>query len=158
MMDKLSHPALLWISRWLLGGIFLYAAYSKITDLGAFATSISHYDMVPAALIPLFATVLAGVEVSAGLALVTGLWRRGSAAITTAMLVMFIIAIGMAYARGLSINCGCFTADLSLEKASEIRADMLTRLIEDIGMVIVSAHLLFQETRLAKNRSSSTPD
>ena len=79
MMDKLSHPAVLWVSRWLLGSVFLYAAYSKITDLAGFAKSISHYDMVPVALIPLFATILAGVEVSAGLTLLTGLWRRGTA-------------------------------------------------------------------------------
>ena len=32
---------------------------------------------------------------------------------------MFIIALGAAYLRGLSIECGCFTADLSPEKASE---------------------------------------
>ena len=43
------------------------------------------------------------------------------------------------------INCGCFTADLSLEKASEIRGDMLLRLVEDVGLSC--SPLIFQEIR-----------
>ena len=59
MMEKLSHPAILWAGSVDLGGVFLVAASSKITDLAGFASSISNYDMVPVVLIPWLATVLA---------------------------------------------------------------------------------------------------
>ena len=147
MMKALAHPVVLWGSRWLLGAVFLVAAWYKITDLIEFGRSISYYDMVPMGLIPLFATVLAGVEVSTGVALVTGLWRKGSALIVSAMLVMFIIAIAAAYVRGLSIDCGCFTGDMSPEKASDIRAHMVERLLQDVGMLALSLNLLFQEAK-----------
>ena len=147
MKKALSHPVVLWGSRWLLGAVFLVAAWYKITDLVEFGRSISYYDMVPMGLIPLFATVLAGVEVSTGIALVTGLWRKGSSLIVSAMLVMFIIAIAAAYFRGLSIDCGCFTGDMSPEKASDIRAHMVERLVQDVGMLLLSLNLLFQEVR-----------
>ena len=147
MKKALAHPVVLWGSRWLLGIVFLVAAWYKITDLVEFGRSISYYDMVPMGLIPLFATVLAGVEVSTGLALITGLWRKGSALIVSAMLVMFIIAIAAAYVRGLSIDCGCFTGDMSPEKAGDIRAHMVERLLQDIGMLVLSLNLLFQEVK-----------
>ena len=147
MKKALAHPVVLWGSRWLLGAVFLVAAWYKITDLVEFGRSISYYDMVPMGLIPLFATVLAGVEVSTGVALVTGLWRKGSALIVSAMLVMFIIAIAAAYVRGLSIDCGCFTGDMSPEKASDIRAHMVERLLQDVGMLALSLNLLFQEAK-----------
>jgi len=147
MMKMLSHPIVLWGSRWLLGAVFLVAAWYKITDLVEFGRSISYYDMIPMALIPFFATLLAGIEVSTGLALVTGLWKKGSALVVSGMLIMFIIAIAAAYTRGLSIDCGCFTADLNPEKAGDIRAHMVERLLQDVGMLILSLNLFIQEAK-----------
>ena len=141
----LSHPMFLWGSRWLLGAVFLVAAWYKITDLVDFAQNISNYDMIPLALLPAFATILAGVEVSTGLALMTGLWRKGSALVVSLMLIMFIIAIAAAYARGLSIDCGCFTADMTAEKAADIRGHMVERLVQDIGLLALSLNLLLRE-------------
>lgn len=144
-MAWLRHPALLWASRLLLGVVFLYAAWYKITDLPAFAKSIDNYGMVPTGLLPLLATVLAGVEVVTGLALITGLWRKGAALIVSGMLLMFIVAIGAAYARGKSIDCGCFTADMSAEKADAVRAHMLRRIAEDVGMLLLGVNLFVQD-------------
>jgi uncharacterized membrane protein YphA (DoxX/SURF4 family) len=155
MSALLSHRAVLWVSRILLGGVFLYAASSKIFALDAFAMSIKHYQMVPTELIPLFATLLAGVEVSVGLALVAGVWRQGASALVTAMLAMFTVALVTAYAKGLSIECGCFTSDLSFERAGEIRALMLERIIEDIALLLVASNLFVQDWRAA--RADVTP-
>jgi uncharacterized membrane protein YphA (DoxX/SURF4 family) len=146
-MAFLRHPALLWASRVLLGVVFLWAAWYKITDLPAFAANIGNYGIVPKSLLPLFATVLAGVEVVTGLTLVTGVWRKGAALVVSGMLVMFIVALTAAYIQGKSIECGCFTKDLSTEKASEIRALMLRRIVEDAGLLLLSANLLWQELR-----------
>ena len=126
------------LCRLLLAGVFLVAAWSKITDLAAFATAIGHYDMVPTAWLPTFATLLAGLEVVVGLSLLLGLWRKGSTLLAALMLTMFIVAIGSAWVRGLSIECGCFTSDLSLEKAESLRRHMLQRLAEDGGLLLAA--------------------
>jgi uncharacterized membrane protein YphA (DoxX/SURF4 family) len=138
MNQLLRHPAFVWACRWLLAGVFLYAAWSKITDIPAFATAIGHYDMIPTALLPAFATLLAGLEVVVGLSLLTGIWRRGSSLMAALMLTLFIVAIGTAWVRGLSIDCGCFTNDLSLEKAEALRRHMLQRLAEDGGLLLAA--------------------
>jgi len=40
--------------------------------------------------------------------LVTGFWVRANATMIGIMLVVFIIAVASAMARGLNIDCGCF--------------------------------------------------
>ena len=48
------------------------------------------------------------VEVVVGLALVVGLLTRTMAVVSAVLFVAFIIAIASAWARGLTIDCGCF--------------------------------------------------
>ena len=65
--------------------------------------------------------------------------------VTGGMLVMFIVALATAYIRGLSIECGCFTADLSAEKASELRSQMLTRIVQDLGLLALALNIFVNE-------------
>jgi uncharacterized membrane protein YphA (DoxX/SURF4 family) len=52
------------------------------------------------------------VELIAGLTLVLGVHARSGAWLSSAMMVVFTLAVGAAVARGLDIECGCFgTAD-----------------------------------------------
>lgn len=104
--------------RWLsllcrvgVGGVFIYAAIDKLLHPGAFATAISHYRLVPYALLHGSAMLLPMVEVVAGLALVIGWKRRGAALICAMLLVVFMAAITSALSRGLDISCGCFHTD-----------------------------------------------
>jgi hypothetical protein len=46
------------------------------------------------------------------------------------MLIVFIVSLTQAYARGLDISCGCF----SLETVSE-KSDILLRIVEDIFLL-----------------------
>ena len=48
------------------------------------------------------------VEVVLGVLLVLGLFTRIAAAVGTVLMVAFIIGIAQAWARGLTIDCGCF--------------------------------------------------
>ena len=65
--------------------------------------------------------------------------------VTGGMLVMFIVALATAYIRGLSIECGCLTADLSAEKASELRSQMLTRIVQDLGLLALALNIFVNE-------------
>lgn len=147
MAEKFGNRWVLLASRLFLGGIFVAAAWPKLLDLPAFAQSIKHYDMVPIEILPHFATLLVGLELVVGVALIAGLWRRGASAWVTAMLVMFTVALSTAYLRGLSIDCGCFTSDLSPLKAAEKRAHIVDRIVQDLGMLVVAVNLLVWEWR-----------
>lgn len=99
------------IVRFLVGGTFVYASVDKILHPEAFAQAIFHYRMVPAILLHPMALVLPWLEFVAGLAMILGFWRRAAAFWIGVMLVVFMVAIATALARGLDISCGCFDTE-----------------------------------------------
>ena len=99
------------LCRLAVGGIFVYASLDKLTHPAAFAQVIHYYHLVPAALLHPWAHFLPVLELVLGTALILGLWRRGAALLSAGLVVMFMVAITAALARGLDISCGCFHTD-----------------------------------------------
>jgi uncharacterized membrane protein YphA (DoxX/SURF4 family) len=96
--------------RLILAGVFGYAAVPKILDPAGFAKSIHNYQMLPDAMINPLAIYLPWLELLAAVALVViPSLRRGARLLIALMLVVFIVAIGSAMARGINIDCGCFS-------------------------------------------------
>jgi len=91
-----------------LGLIFLFAAWGKISDPATFAQAIYRYDIAPVWVANLAAVLLPWVELAAGLCLVTGVWQRPAALLIGALLVFFIILLAITWARGIDLDCGCF--------------------------------------------------
>ena len=112
------------ILRLIVGGVFIVSAVAKIwnvqyshahgiqfshvPDLATFAQDVANYHVPPRALGNLVAITLPWIELLAGAQLVFGIWKRASAIVITAMMVMFLLAISQAVVRGFNINCGCF--------------------------------------------------
>jgi len=112
----LRHPALHWALGLVLGGVFLYASYDKILHPAEFAKIVYHYQVIgPSQTLPplvpnLVAVTLPWIEVVIGACLVAGLWRREAAALSAALLLVFLVAVSSALVRGIDIqNCGCFS-------------------------------------------------
>ena len=112
------------ILRLVLGGIFVASAvvkvwdvqishthgiqFSHVPDLATFAQDVDNYHVPPRALGNLVAITLPWIELLAGALLVAGIWKRASALVITAMMIVFLAAIGWALAHGYDIRCGCF--------------------------------------------------
>ncbi len=107
--DVLSNRHVVTGARWLLGLIFLASSLGKIADPGAFADSIAAYRIVPLAAINIVAIVMLWTEFLVGLSLLNGVSYRSGALLAALMTVVFILAAASAIARGLDIECGCFT-------------------------------------------------
>jgi uncharacterized membrane protein YphA (DoxX/SURF4 family) len=71
---------------------------------------VQAYKLLPGALEAPFTYALPFVEVAIGLYLIVGLLVRPVAIFTCLLMVVFIAALGQAWARGLSLDCGCFGA------------------------------------------------
>ncbi len=97
-----------WLSRIVLGGIFIYAAILKIGSPLEFADSIASYRLLPSLIINLLALGLPPFELICGLLLLTGYFCRTGLLSIISMLVIFLAAMVSVIARGLPINCGCF--------------------------------------------------
>lgn len=107
------HAALWW--PWIatalrvgLGVVAIVAGLAKVTDLPASVRAVRAYELLPESLVPFVGNALPLVELILGGMLVVGLLTRWSALAFGLLLVAFCIGIGSAWARGLSIECGCF--------------------------------------------------
>ena len=128
---------LLLIGRIALGAILIYAAYAKLHFNGAwhlrdynfiFAFGIDSYQMLPSWAVQWLALLLPWMELALGSLLIAGIAVRWVASITSALLVVFMIALARAAILGLAINCGCF-GDSSTNPATELVLDSVLLLV-----------------------------
>jgi uncharacterized membrane protein YphA (DoxX/SURF4 family) len=101
-------PWLATAARLLLGGVLVAAGALKLPDPAAAERAVRAYRLVPEVLVSPLAFGLPVVEIAVGLALLAGVFVRTAALASAALLVVFLAAVGSAWARGLQIDCGCF--------------------------------------------------
>ena len=111
MMKKRKNLSRLFyhVIRVILGVIFIYASYDKILHPKAFAEVVYNYQILPDKLINLTAIFLPWFEIMIGVFLIVGFWMPGTVIWCNTLLVIYIGALGFNLARGLDINCGCFS-------------------------------------------------
>ena len=144
-MNFLSNKYFLLILRLIVGGTFLYACLDKLLNQELFARAIFNYKFLPDVFINVFAIVIPYIELTASVFLILGIFKRGSSFVIIVLLIVFIISLTQAYARGLDISCGCF----SLETVSE-KSDILLRIIEDIFLVVGSFIIFIKSKTIIK--------
>ena len=100
---------LILLARLALGGVFLYAAYTKLRQPAMlFALSIDSYRLLPEWAVVAVARTLPWLELALGLLLVSGYGLRYVAAAASALLLLFFGVMLRSYFKGLGIDCGCF--------------------------------------------------
>lgn len=149
-MNFLSNKYFLIVIRLIVGGFFVFASLDKVMNQEAFARAIYNYKFLPDMFINIFAIIIPYMEIIAGIFLIFGIFKRGSSFIISFLLIIFLISLTQAYARGLDISCGCF----SLETTSE-KSDILMRIIEDI-FLLTGSIIIFIKSNLTNNLNKET--
>jgi len=129
-----------WIAiplRFYIGGVFLYACWHKIVHPESFALDIATYQILPPYLINPMAIVLPWLELVAGIMIIIGFRTRASALLLSGMMVIFIIAISIALAKGLHMSCGCFAS----QTIEEDPISILT-ILRDSGWLLICLYVL----------------
>lgn len=113
---------LLILGCFVVGAIFLAAAYGKMKplagmawswpssvriSLASFAIQVDSYQVLSPGVANTVAHILPYFELFLGVWLVSNILRRFSSLIASLTICGFIIAIASAYLRGLKIDCGC---------------------------------------------------
>lgn len=134
-----------WIStaaRLGLAAVFGVAGASKVGDLAASARSVNAYRLIPFETAKIVGATLPFVEIALGLLLLAGIAVRLSAGIATTLLLIFIAGIVSAWARGLRIDCGCFSAggDLGAGQLPTYGREIL----RDVGFLVLAGVLLWR--------------
>lgn len=130
------------IFRLFLGCLFVYASLHKFYDPVEFSRIIYGYKILPPWAINPVAIILPGIELIAGVFLLTGFLSRGAALIIASSLVVFICAIGFNLARGHEFDCGCFSLASSKHGAA---FDLLLR---DIVLLALSLKVFYAKEYL----------
>ena len=95
-------------ARLILGVTILVAGLLKVTRLEASVQSVRLYQILPWDFAGFVGAALPILEVILGLLLITGTFTRVSAVVGSLLMLAFIIGIASVWARGISIDCGCF--------------------------------------------------
>ena len=126
------------IARLILGIVFIYASIDKILHPVAFAEAVYNYQILSDALINLTAIVLPWLELLLGIFLALGICLPGVVFLSNMLLAIFFGALVFTLARGLDINCGCFST--SHETASNYC--MCFYVIRDGIFLLIGLYLL----------------
>jgi uncharacterized membrane protein YphA (DoxX/SURF4 family) len=129
------------IVRIALAALFIYGGVTKLFDPRVFAATISAYELLPEALLPIAAIGLPMIETIAGLALV--LDRPWGLHLITGLLALFVFVLGYGMIGDLDVDCGCFGAE-ELNKRAALRAAFY----RDLVLIGVVAPYLYLSRRV----------
>jgi uncharacterized membrane protein YphA (DoxX/SURF4 family) len=125
-------------ARLLVGGVWLWAGLLKVSDPESSVTSVRAYQLLPSSAADGLGRALPMVEVIVGACLVLGLLTRLAGGVSAVLQVAFIIGIASVWARGISINCGCFgNGGYDPNAASHYPWEIA----RDVGLLILSLYV-----------------
>jgi uncharacterized membrane protein YphA (DoxX/SURF4 family) len=149
MVTVTIQPASRWraIRPWLgtaarlgLAAVWLLAGATKVGDLAASGRAVNAYRLMPYDLATAVGAALPFVELALGVLLLLGLATRLAAGVSAVLLVVYIAGIASAWARGLAIDCGCFS------KGGELAAGQSPsygpEILRDVGFLVLAGFLL----------------
>lgn len=96
------------LARVVAGGVWIAAGAVKLPDPAQSVDAVRAYQLLPGSLAQPVGQLLPVIEIVVGATLVLGLLTRGSAIVSALLFTAFIIGIASVWARGISIDCGCF--------------------------------------------------
>lgn len=137
---KTYQPWLTFLARLILGGILLAAGALKIGNLQKSAMAVRAYEMLPVELANFLGYALPWIEIGIGLLLIVGASVKVCGLLGAFTMLAFIIAIAQAWARGLSIDCGCFGGGGTIDPED---TKYLSEIIRDIGLLALGVFLYY---------------
>lgn len=134
-----------WIStvaRLALATVWLIAGGLKVGDLAASARAVHAYQLMSYDAAEVVGAVQPFLEIAVGLLLLAGLATRLTAVISATLMVIFIAGISWAWAKGLQIDCGCFSdgGELGAGESPTYGIDIL----RDVAFVALSGLLMWR--------------
>ena len=133
-------PWLTLAARLILGGVLVAAGGLKIGNLQKSAMAVRAYEILPVGLANFLGYALPWVEIGIGFLLIVGAAVAISGLLGALTMLAFIIAISQAWARGLSIDCGCFGGGGTVNPED---TKYLSEIIRDIGLLVLGIYLYY---------------
>lgn len=134
------------LARLGLAAVWLISGTLKAVDPDQTYVAVRAYDVLPPAGVEIVAALLPWVELALGLLLLAGVGLRIVAAMSAGLLLVFVAGVAQAWARGLSIDCGCFGGGGVVEPGETAYVQELLR---DAGFLLMAGWLIVRPRTLA---------
>src|SRR3954451_23657782 len=143
-----------WISlvvRVALAFILGTAGYAKFSEAeGLQKVAVSSYRILPQGMVTPVALGLPVLEMALAALILLGLATRTMAICVGVLFIVFIAGIISVWARGLSIDCGCFGGGGKVAKG---QTHYLREIFRDLGFLVLAAWLMvYPRGKLALDR------
>lgn len=129
------------IARFYMAYVWIHAGIAKLGKHMAMTQAISAYKIFTPEWSGYLAQLIGPLEIAGGVLLLLGVFLRASAKVSAVVLILFMIGIGQAWARGLAIDCGCFNVD-GLDDAQTM--DYIKTLARDAGYLLLTAWTIWR--------------
>ncbi len=106
VFGKLTSVWMCRLVRWVLSALFIWAGGMKLVNPQAFGVIIGDFGIVPELSVMPIAIALPVLEIIVAIGLIFDM--RGSLAVITGLLALFIVILVYGIWLGLDIDCGCF--------------------------------------------------
>lgn len=139
--NVLDHRWVPWaglIARLTVGGVWIVAGWLKAFNPYSAGAAVRAYEIFPPDLATRIGHALPWIELAMGALLILGIFTRPTAIASAVLLGAFVIGIASAWARGLTIDCGCFGGGGTVA-AGETK--YLQEILRDLGLILLCALL-----------------
>ncbi|MDU0479639.1 DoxX family membrane protein [Staphylococcus chromogenes] len=136
--------AISFIARFYMAYIWLKAGYAKIGNHRDMTQAISAYNIFTQEWSSYLAQLIGPLELAGGILLLLGIFLKSSSKVSAFVLILFMIGIGQAWARGLAIDCGCFRVE-GLSEA--VTMNYLKTLLRDCGYLFLTLWTIYRPFR-----------
>lgn len=127
------------LARLGLSAVWLTAGLAKVSDPAESVRAVRAYQALPESLVPLVGHGLPFLEIAIGVLLLVGLLVRPAAVVAALLLVVFITGVSQAWARGLTIDCGCFGGGGTV---AANQTKYLQEVLRDCGFLLLAGWLI----------------
>lgn len=133
------------VARLGLAAVWLISGSIKVSDLNQTYIAVQAYDLLPTGTVSIVAGAVPFLELALGVLLLLGLGTRLTAAISAVVLLAFIGAVAQSWARGLTIDCGCFGGGGEVAAGDTQYPQEIAR---DLGFLVLAGWLLVRPRTL----------
>jgi len=128
-----------------LAAVWLVSGALKAVDPDQTFVAVRAYDVLPEAGVEVVAAVLPFLEIALGLLLLVGIGTQIVAVLSAVLLLVFVAGVSQAWARGLSIDCGCFGGGGAVDPGNTAYVQEILR---DTGFLVLAAWLIVRPRAL----------
>jgi uncharacterized membrane protein YphA (DoxX/SURF4 family) len=130
------------LARLVVGGVWVVAGVLKLPDPAENVRTVRAYQILPESVVPTVGHGLPILEILVGGCLLLGLLTRVAGVLSALMQLAFVIGIASVWARGLSIDCGCFGGGAN--PTANAQAAYPWDIARDVGLLLLSVLLAWR--------------